>query len=132
MSEADAHDEAPPQSLARPRSAAGVLRADLEPQLRVCVIFTSGDPRDDPKVEIECVACAELVEWQVEQDIWVCRGCQRPLIPPQVIMLLSRSRRRLGKALNRARLVDSDVRGGIGRWLGRLRFHLSRFLGRQS
>lgn len=80
-------------------------------------------------LELECIACEELLEWSTAKGWWVCPACQQETTDDEGAELLRACYRGLGEVLGEAGAEtgnepdegkSTDVRKGLGRWLGRL------------
>lgn len=73
-------------------------------------------------LELECIACEELLEWDVAKGWWVCPVCQHETTDKEGGDLLRACYKGLGEVLGETDdgEKDEDEGGGVGRWLRRL------------
>lgn len=88
---------------------------------RVRVIIGGGD--HNLQLDLECVACEDLLEWDASKGWWVCPGCQQETTDREGADLLRACYRGLGEVLGETETDDGETEDkgkGIGRWVRRL------------
>lgn len=76
------------------------------------------------RMDLECVACEELLVWNPELSWWLCPVCQQETTGQEGIDLLRACYRGLGEVLGEGEDTDAAPEEGggdrVGRWLKRL------------
>lgn len=101
-----------------------MLLRDLErlrPNLRVPALdrvrVILGADESNLRVDLECIACEELLEWDSSKGWWVCPGCQQETTDLEGADLLRACQTGLGEVLGETGGEVKDEGRGIGRWL---------------
>jgi len=84
-------------------------------RVRVLIAGDSGNLR----LDLECIACEDLLEWDASKGWWVCPGCQQETTDREGAALLRACYKGLGEVLGET--TDDgeteDEGKGIGRWV---------------
>jgi len=89
---------------------------DISALDRVRVLMSAEDRK--LRVDMECVACEELLEWAPEKGWWVCPSCQHETTESEAVELLRACRDGLQSVLGEETPTDDGK--GIGRWIREL------------
>jgi len=81
---------------------------------RVRVLLSAEDRK--LRVDLECVACEELLEWVSSKSWWVCPECNQETTDTEVEKLLRSCYEGLGEILGRTE-TETDEGQGIGQWV---------------
>ena len=88
---------------------------------RVSVIIGASD--NNLRLDLECIACEDLLEWDSAKGWWVCPGCQQETTDREGADLLRACYKGLGEVLGETddgKTDDgktTDEGKGIGRWV---------------
>lgn len=88
---------------------------------RVRVIIGADD--NNLRLDLECIACEDLLEWDASKGWWVCPGCQQETTDREGADLLRACYTGLGEVLGETRDGETDDSEsvdegkGIGRWV---------------
>lgn len=102
-----------------------LLLRDLErmrPHLQVSafdrVRVLLGADEGNLRVDLECIACEELLEWDAHKGWWVCPGCQQETTDREGSDLLRACHSGLGGVLGETDGGETTDEGrGVGRWI---------------
>lgn len=102
-----------------------VLFRDLErlrPHLKVPafdrVRVIIGASERNLRLDLECVACEDLLDWDPSKGWWVCPGCQQETTDLEGAELLRACYAGLGEVLGETDESEPKDEGkGIGRWV---------------
>jgi hypothetical protein len=69
-------------------------------------------------VQMECISCEELLEWDSKKGWWACPSCHQETTEQEVGDLFGECHKALGIVIGER---TTDVGEGAGRWVDRLR-----------
>ena len=85
---------------------------DISALDRVRVLMSAEDRK--LRVDFECVACEDLLEWAPVEGWWVCPSCEQETTEDEAVKLIRACHEGLKDVLG---TEDSDDGKGLRRWL---------------
>jgi len=86
---------------------------------RVRVILSGSD--QNLRLDLECIVCDELLEWDSSKGWWICSGCGQETTDSEGAELLRACYRGLGEVLGETDDGEETDEGkGVGRWVRKL------------